>query len=135
MLMIRTLFITGCSDIPISVRARKAGAIEFLTKPFRDQDLLVAIQLAPEKDRDRRQRDAEIATLRGRFASLTPREKKVLPLLVSGLLSKRIAPEIGTSEATIKGHHNQLRRKMGAESVADLATMAEKMGVSAPKQS
>ncbi len=132
---IPTIFITAHGDIPMSVRAMKAGAIEFLTKPFRDQDLLDAIQLALDKDRDRRKREAEIATLRGRFASLTPREKKVLPLVVSGLLSKQIAAEIGTSEATIKVHRSQLMRKMGAQSVAELVRMAEKMSVSIPKQS
>jgi FixJ family two-component response regulator len=91
--------------------------------------------LALGKDRDRRKREAQIAMLRGRFASLTPREKDVLPLVVTGLLGKQIAAEIGTSEATIKVHRSQLMREMGAESVADLVRMAEKMGVSVPKQS
>jgi FixJ family two-component response regulator len=132
---IPVIFITGHGDIQMSVRAMKAGAIEFLTKPFRAQDLLDAIHAALEKDRGRRERDAEIGELQTRFASLTPREKKVLPLVVSGLLSKQIAAEIGTSEATIKVHRSQLMRKMGAESVADLVRMAEKMRVSVPKQS
>jgi FixJ family two-component response regulator len=132
---IPVIFITGHGDIQMSVRAMKAGAIEFLTKPFRAQDLLDAIHAALEKDRGRRERDAEIGELQTRFASLTPREKKVLPLVASGLLSKQIAAEIGTSEATIKVHRSQLMRKMGAESVADLVRMAEKMRVSVPKQS
>jgi FixJ family two-component response regulator len=129
------VFITGHGDIQMSVRAMKAGAIEFLTKPFRDQDLLDAIHAALEKDRERRRRDAEVAELQTRFASLTPRERLVLPLVVSGLLSKQIAAEIGTSEATIKVHRSQLMRKMGAKSVADLVRIAEKMGVFVTKQS
>ena len=91
------IFITGHGDIPMSVRAMKAGAVEFLTKPFRDQDLLDAIQVALERDRARRQQEAEIAVLQERFESLTPREREVLPLVVSGLLNKQIAAEIGTS--------------------------------------
>ena len=128
------VFITGHGDIQMSVRAMKAGAIEFLTKPFRDQDLLDGIHAALEKDRERRRRDAEVVEVQTRFASLTPRERLVLPLVVSGLLSKQIAAEIGTSEATIKVHRSQLMRKMGAESVADLVRMAQKIGISIPKQ-
>ncbi len=123
------IFITGHGDIPMSVRAMKAGAVEFLTKPFRDQDLLDAVQLAIERDRARRQREAEMATLRERFESLTPREREVLPLVVSGLRNKQIAAEIGTSETTAKVHRSQLMRKMGAESLADLVRMAEKIGI------
>jgi len=123
------IFITGHGDIPMSVRAMKAGAVEFLTKPFRDQDLLDAVQLAIERDRARRQREAEMATLRERFESLTPREREVLPLVVSGLRNKQIAAEIGTSETTAKVHRSQLMRKMGAESLADLVRMAERMGI------
>jgi FixJ family two-component response regulator len=129
------IFITSYGDIPMTVRAMKAGAVEFLTKPFRDQDLLDAIQVALARDCFRREQEAEIATLRERFESLTPREKEVLPLLVSGLLSKQIAAEMGTSEATIKVHRSQLMRKMDAESVAELVRMAEKIGISIPKQS
>ena len=128
------IFITGHGDIPMSVRAMKAGAVEFLAKPFRDQDLLDVIQLALERDRATRQREAEIATLRDRFESLTPREREVLPWVVSGLLNKQIADAIGTSEATVKVHRSQLMRKMGAKSLADLVRMADKMGVQAPKQ-
>src|SRR5438128_8902382 len=124
------IFITAHGDIPMTVRAMKAGAVEFLTKPFRDQDLLDAIQIALERDRARRQQEAEIATLRERFESLTPREREVLPLVVSGMLNKQIAAEIGTSEATVKVHRGQLMRKMGADSLADLVRMAERMGIS-----
>ena len=124
------IFITAHGDIPMTVRAMKAGAVEFLTKPFRDQDLLDAIQLALERDRARRQQEAEIAALRERFESLTPREREVLPLVVSGMLNKQIAAEIGTSETTVKVHRGQLMRKMGADSLADLVRMAERMGIS-----
>jgi FixJ family two-component response regulator len=132
-LHIPIIFITGHGDIPMSVRAMKAGAIEFLTKPFRDQDLLDAIQLALQRDRIRRQQEAEIATLRERLASLTPREREVLPWVVSGLLNKQVAAEIGTSEATVKVHRGQLMRKMGAESLADLVRMAERIGIPTKK--
>src|ERR1700719_2533681 len=123
------IFITAHGDIPMTVRAMKAGAVEFLTKPFRDQELLDAVQLALQRDRARRQRDAEIATLRERFGSLAPREREVLPLLISGLLNKQIAAEIGIHEATVKVHRSQLMRKMGAESLADLVRMGERMGI------
>jgi len=128
---IPTIFITAHGDIPMTVRAMKAGAVEFLTKPFRDQDLLDAIQAALELDRARRQREAEIATLRQRFETLTPREREVLPWVVSGLPNKQIADAIGTSEATVKVHRSQLMRKMGASSLADLVRMGEKMGIPA----
>jgi FixJ family two-component response regulator len=128
------IFITGHGDIQMSVRAMKAGAIEFLTKPFRDQDLLDAIQIGLEKDRDRRHRDAEVAELQARFESLTPRERQVLPLVVSGRPNKQIAADIGTSEATAKVHRSQLMRKMHAESLPELVRMAEKMGISVPEQ-
>jgi FixJ family two-component response regulator len=127
------IFITGHGDIPMSVRAMKAGALEFLTKPFRDQDLLDAIQLALERDRVRRQRESEITTLRERFEWLTPREREVLPLVVSGLPNKQIAAEIGTSETTVKVHRGQLMRKMAADSLPELVRMAEKMGISSTK--
>jgi RNA polymerase sigma factor (sigma-70 family) len=127
------IFITGHGDIPMSVRAMKAGAVEFLTKPFRDQDLLDAIQVALENDRDRRQHEAEIAGLRQRLAELTPREREVLPLVVSGLPNKQIAAELGTSETTVKVHRSQLMRKMGAESLPGLVRMAERVGIPPPK--
>jgi FixJ family two-component response regulator len=133
-IQIPIIFITAHGDITMTVRAMKAGAAEFLTKPFRDQDLLDAIQLALEGDRIRRQREAEIAGLRERFDSLTPREREVLPWVVSGLLSKQIADAIGTSEASVKVHRSQLMRKMAADSLADLVRMAEKMGIPIPKK-
>ena len=128
------IFITAHADIPMTVRAMKAGAVEFLTKPFRDQDLLDAIHVALERDRARRQREAEIAVLRDRFESLTPREREVLPWVVAGLVSKQIADAIGATEATVKVHRSQLMRKMGASSLADLVRMAEKMGIHVPKR-
>jgi FixJ family two-component response regulator len=123
------IFITSYGDIPMSVRAMKAGAVEFLTKPFRDQDLLDAIQLALKRDRLRRESEADVQLLRERFESLTPREREILPLVVSGLLNKQIAASIGTSEATVKVHRGQLTRKMGAQSLADLVRMAERIGI------
>jgi len=127
------IFITGHGDIPMSVRAMKAGAVEFLTKPFRDQDLLDAIQVGLERDRARRQREAEIAILRERFEGLTRREREVLSRIVSGLPNKQVAAEIGTSETTVKVHRGQLMRKMAATSLPELVRMAEKMGVPATK--
>jgi FixJ family two-component response regulator len=127
------IFITAHGDIPMTVRAMKAGAVEFLTKPFRDQDLLDAIQVGLERDRVRRQRQAEAAMLRERFESLTPREREILPLVVSGLLNKQVAAEIGATEATVKVHRSQLMRKMGASSLADLVRMSEKMGIAVPE--
>jgi FixJ family two-component response regulator len=126
------IFITAHGDIPMTVRAMKAGAVEFLTKPFRDQDLLDAIQVGLERDRVRRQRQAETAMLRERLESLTPREREILPLVVSGLLNKQVAAEIGATEATVKVHRSQLMRKMGASSLADLVRMSEKMGIAVP---
>ena len=128
------IFITAHSDVPMTVRAMKAGAVEFLTKPFHDQDLLDAIQLALERDRIRHQQEAEIAVLRERFESLTPREREVLPWVVSGLLSKQIADAMGRSEASVKVHRSQLMRKMAADSVAELVRMAEKMEIPIPKK-
>jgi FixJ family two-component response regulator len=122
------IFITGHGDIQMSVRAMKAGAIEFLTKPFRDQDLLDAIHVALKKDGESRQRGAEVAQLETRFASLTSRERQVLPLVVSGLPNKQIAAELGISEAVTKVHRSQLMRKMRADSLPDLVRMAGKIG-------
>src|SRR5258707_4654220 len=123
------IFITAHGDVAMTVRAMKAGAVEFLTKPFRDQDLLDAVHMALERDRTRRQQESEIAVLRNRLESLTPREGEVLPLVVSGLLNKQIAAELGTSENTVKVHRSQLMRKMGADSLADLVRLAEKIGI------
>jgi FixJ family two-component response regulator len=123
------IFITGHGDIPMSVRAKKAGAVAFLTKPFRDQALLDAIQLALKRDVTRRSQEAEVAILRERFESLTPGEQKVLPLVVSGRINQQIAAEIGTSEATVKVHCSQVMKKMGAPSMADLVRMSERLGI------
>lgn len=126
---IPVIFITGHGDIPMSVRAMKAGAVEFLTKPFRDQDLLDAIHVALERDRARRQQESEMIVLRERFESLTPREQEVLPLVVSGRLNKQIAAELGTSEITVKVHRASVMRKMQADSLPDLVKMAVRLGL------
>jgi len=127
------IFITGHGDIPMTVRAMKAGAVEFLTKPFRDQDLLDAIQQALDRDRVGREQRAEASELRSRFDSLTPRESEVFRLVVTGLLNKQIAGQLGTSEITIKLHRHQVMQKMRAESLADLVRMAEKLEIPATK--
>ena len=127
------IFITGHGDIPMTVQAMKAGAVEFLTKPFRDQDLLDAIQQALQHDRKTREQRAEIEKLRSRLDSLTPREREVMGLVVAGLLNKQIAGELGTSETTIKIHRHQVMEKMGAGSLAELVRMADRLGIPTPK--
>jgi FixJ family two-component response regulator len=127
------IFITGHGDIPMTVRAMKAGAVEFLTKPFRDQDLLDAIQQALDRDRAARKQRAQINELHNRLDSLTPREREVMGLVVAGLLNKQIAGELGTSETTIKIHRHQVMEKMGAGSLAELVRMADRLGIPTPK--
>jgi FixJ family two-component response regulator len=127
------VFITGHGDIPMSVRAIKAGAIEFLPKPFHDQELLDAIQLGIERDRARRREAAAIAELKERFGSLTPREREIMALVVTGRMNKQIAADLEVSEITVKVHRGHVMRKMGARSLADLVRLADRLGVSAQK--
>jgi FixJ family two-component response regulator len=124
------IFMTGHGDIPMTVQAMKAGAVEFLTKPFRDQELLDAINHALEVDRTRRAGRAGLKELHDRYDSLTPREREVMGLVVAGLLNKQIAGELGTSETTVKIHRHQVMGKMGADSLAELVRMADKLGIS-----
>jgi len=130
---IQIVFITAHGDIPMTVQAMKAGAVEFLTKPFRDQQLLEAVQQAIHRDRAARQQRAELAELRRRYEALTQREREVLTLVVTGLLNKQIAADLHTSEATVKAHRGQLMRKMHAESLAQLVRIAERLGVAPPR--
>jgi len=123
------VFITGHGDIPMSVRAMKAGAVDFLAKPFRDQDLLDAVTTAIQSDQKRREHENAMTDLRAHFSSLTPREREIMALVASGLMSKQIAAEVGLSEITVKVHRSHLMKKMGARSVADLVRMAEALGV------
>ncbi|HSZ00579.1 MAG TPA: response regulator transcription factor [Terriglobales bacterium] len=121
------VFITGHGDIPMTVRAMKAGAIEFLTKPFRDQDLLDAVRIALERDRARREQEKEVADLQQRFKSLTPREQEVISMVASGMLNKQIAGQLGVAENTVKVHRSRAMEKMHAQSFAELVRMIEKL--------
>jgi RNA polymerase sigma factor (sigma-70 family) len=121
------IFLTGHGDIPMSVRAMKAGAVEFLTKPFRDQDLLDAVRVALDRDRTRRKQDKEVTDLRQRFDTLTSREQEVVSMVVAGMLNKQIAAELGTAESTVKVQRSKAMEKMQAESLADLIKMIQKV--------
>jgi len=127
------IFVTAYGDIPMSVKAMKAGALEFLTKPFRDQDLIDAIQLALERDRKRREDESVVSVLHAKYETLSPREQEVMAYVTSGLLNKQIATEIGITENTVKLHRGHLIEKMGAKSLADLVRMADILRVHGPK--
>jgi FixJ family two-component response regulator len=129
------IFITGHGDIPMSVRAMKAGAVEFLTKPFRSHSLLDAVRAAIERDRSAYKERSEIGALRQRYEQLTPREREVMALVAAGLLNKQVAGELATTERTIKFHRAHIMQKMRAESLADLVRMNEKLGISSQRQS
>jgi len=127
------IFLTAYGDIPMTVKAMKAGAVEFLTKPFRDQDLIDAIQLALERDQTRREEDSVVLVLRSKFETLSPREQEVMAYVTSGLLNKQIAGEIGITENTVKLHRGNVMEKMGVRSLAELVRMADVLGVHGPK--
>jgi FixJ family two-component response regulator len=127
------IFITGHGDIPMTVRALKAGAIEFLTKPFRDQDILDAVRIAIDHDRARRDSARATHDLRFRFEALSPREHETIALVTAGLMNKQVAAEMGVSEVTVKVHRHNIMRKLGAKSLADLVRMADALGISPGK--
>ena len=128
-IQIPIVFMTGHGDIPMSVRAMKAGAIEFLTKPVRDQDLLDAIQVGLERDRKRHEGEKSVSALRAKFDTLTPREQEVMACVTAGLLNKQVAARLGIAEHTVKIHRGNVTRKMGVRSVADLVRMADILGI------
>jgi FixJ family two-component response regulator len=123
------VFMTGHGDIPMTVRAMKAGAVEFLPKPFRDQDMLDAVQAGLDQDRDRRKRAGDTSKLKAKFDTLTPREREIMAFVTAGLMNKQIAGEIGVSEVTVKLHRGNVMRKMGAKSLAELVRMADALGI------
>jgi FixJ family two-component response regulator len=127
------IFMTGHGDIPMTVRAMKGGAVDFLTKPFRDQDMLDAVLTAIERDRQRRESDKILADLQILFETLSPREREVMALVSSGLMNKQVAAELGLAEITVKIHRGHIMRKMGAKSLADLVRKAETLGIRRPK--
>jgi len=129
------IFMTGHGDIPMTVRAMKGGAVDFLTKPFRDQDMLDAVLTAIERDRNRREAEAVVANLKGLFETLTSREREVMALVASGLMNKQIAAELGLAEITVKIHRGHIMKKMGARSLADLVRKAEMLGIRHAKPS
>ena len=126
------VFMTGHGDIPMTVRAMKAGAVEFLTKPFRDQDLLDAVQLALERDLSRIESEKAASGLKSKFETLTPREREIMALVASGLMNKQVAGKVGLSEVTVKVHRGRVMQKMGAKTLADLVRIAEALGIRAP---
>ena len=128
-IMVPIIFITGHGDIPMSVRAMKAGAVEFLTKPFRDQELLDAIQVALSRDHTRRENEKSTSLLRTRYETLTSREREVMPLVAAGLMNKQIAAQLNVSEITVKVHRGHVMGKMGARSLAELVRMADVLGL------
>ncbi|MCP3466814.1 MULTISPECIES: response regulator transcription factor [unclassified Bradyrhizobium] len=128
------IFITGHGDIPMTVRAMKSGAVDFLTKPVRDQDMLDAVQAAIERDRKRREIEKTVSNVRSRFESLTPRERDVLSLVASGMMNKHVAAELGLAEITVKIYRGQIMRKMGAKSLAELVKMNEALGTQHAKR-
>jgi FixJ family two-component response regulator len=131
-ILLPVVLMTGHGDIPMSVKAMKAGAIDFLAKPFRDQDMLDAVSAAIERDRARRSADSKAAEIRARFATLSPREQQVMTLVTAGKLNKQIAGDLGLSEITVKIHRGAAMRKMGAGTLADLVRMAELLNLRAP---
>jgi FixJ family two-component response regulator len=132
-IQIPIIFMTGHGDIPMSVRAMKAGAVEFLTKPFRDQEMLDAVQLGLKQDTERREDESAHSRLKADFETLTPREKEVMALVTAGLMNKQVAGELNVSEITAKVHRGNVTRKMGASSLADLVRMADALGLPRPK--